>query len=220
MFIDLIENITLLISLCWLHGMIMRYLDGYERLGKVCAGLLFGAVCIAGMKIPLVLTDGIIFDGRTVVLSMAAFFGGPLIGAIAGCMAGLFRLWLGGIGVIPGLLNILMPILMGLAFSYIHRRGWVPFNIGSLLVFGVVLQGLQVLNLALLPVDHFALFLKHALLPLVAVLIPATLLLGLLLRDVQLQRQAREALRQSEAYLRAITEAVPDLSLVLDEDGR
>ena len=220
MFIDLIENITLLIALCWLHGMIMRYLDGYERLGKVCAGLLFGAVCIAGMEIPLVLTDGIIFDGRTVVLSMAAFFGGPLVGAIAGCMAGFFRLWLGGAGLAPGLLNILMPILMGLAFSYIHRRGWVPFNIGSLLVFGVVLQGLQVLNLALLPVDHFALFLEHALLPLVAVLIPATLLLGLLLRDVQLQRQAREALRQSEAYLRAITEAVPDLSLVLDEDGR
>jgi len=90
MFIDLIENLTLLITLCWLHGMTMRYLDGYEQLGKVCAGLLFGAVCIVGMNIPLVLTDGIIFDGRTVVLSMAAFFGGPVVGVIAGGMA-VFR---------------------------------------------------------------------------------------------------------------------------------
>jgi hypothetical protein len=38
MFQDLVENITLLISLCWLQGMIMRYLDGYELLSKVCGG--------------------------------------------------------------------------------------------------------------------------------------------------------------------------------------
>ena len=220
MFIDLIENLTLLITLCWLHGMTMRYLDGYEQLGKVCAGLLFGAVCIVGMNIPLVLTDGIIFDGRTVVLSMAAFFGGPVVGVIAGGMAGLFRLWLGGIGVVPGMLNIVMPVLMGLAFSHMHRRGWVPFNVVSLLIFGVVLQGVQALNLALLPDHLFALFLEHALLPLAAVLVPAMLLLGLMLKDAEQQKLDREALRQSEAYLRAITEAVPDLSMVLDEDGR
>jgi len=220
MLIDLIENITLLITLCWVHGMIMRYLDGRERLGMLCAGLLFGAVCIVGMQSPLVLTEGIIFDGRTAVLSMAAFFGGPLVGAIAGSMAGLFRLLVGGIGVIPGLLNILMPVLMGLGFRYLHRRGWIPFNAGTLLVFSIVLQGLQVLNLALLPAEHFALFLEHALVPLIVVLMPATLLLGLMLKDAQQQKLAREALHQSEAYLRAITEAVPDLALVLDEDGR
>ena len=220
MFKDLIENITLLITLCWLHGMTMRYLDGYKRLGKVCAGLLFGVVCIAGMKTPLVLTDGIIFDGRTVVLSMAAFFGGPVVGVIAGGMAGLFRLWLGGVGVVPGLLNILMPILMGLTFSHMHRRGWVPFNPGSLLIFGIALQGMQVLNLALLPAHFFALFLEHALLPIAVVLIPATLLLALMLKDAEQQKLDREALRQSEAYLRAIVDAMPDLSLVLNEDGR
>ncbi len=220
MLLDLVENITLLITLCWLHGMIMRYLDESERLGKVFAGLLFGAVCIVGMEIPLVLTEGIIFDGRTAVLSMASFFGGPLVGAIAGSMAGLFRLWIGGIGVTPGLLNILVPVLMGLGFRHIHRRGWVPFNAVTLLIFSIVLQGFQVLNLALLPAEHFALFLEHALVPLITVLIPATLLLGLMLKDTRQQALARENLRQNEAYLRAIIEAVPDLSLVLDEDGR
>lgn len=219
MLLDLVENITLLITLCWLHGMIMRYLDESERLGKVFAGLLFGAVCIVGMEIPLVLTEGIIFDGRTAVLSMASFFGGPLVGAIAGSMAGLFRLWIGGIGVTPGLLNILVPVLMGLGFRHIHRRGWVPFNAVTLLIFSIVLQGFQVLNLALLPAEHFALFLEHALVPLITVLIPATLLLGLMLKDTRQQALARENLRQNEAYLRAIIEAVPDLSLVLDEDG-
>ena len=220
MFLELIENITLLVTLCWMQGLITRYLEGNERLGTICSGLLFGAVCIVGMTHPLVLVEGLIFDGRTVVLSMAAFFGGPVVGAIAGGMAGLFRLWLGGVGTFPGLLNIAMPVLMGLAFRHLHRRGQVPFNAGSLLIFGLLLQGLQVLILTLLPSESFALVMEHALLPLVVVLLPATLLLGFLLQDAHQQALARETLRQNEAYLRALTEAVPDLSLVLDEDGR
>ncbi len=142
MLLDLIENIALLITLCWLHGMIMRYLDGRERLGKIVAGILFGAVCIVAMQIPLVLVEGLIFDGRTVVLSMAAFIGGPLVGIIAGSMAGLFRLGIGGVGALPGLLNILMPVLLGLAFGYLHRQRRVPFNAVSLLVFGIIVHGL------------------------------------------------------------------------------
>src|SRR5690606_16109391 len=115
---------------------------------------------------------------------------------------------------------VLMPVLMGLAFHYLHQQRRVPINTGSLLIFGVMVQGLQLLNLTLLPDDHFALFLEHALWPLLVVLLPSTLLLGLLLKDAHQQKIGREALRESEAYLRAITEAVPDLTLVLDEDGR
>jgi len=219
MFLDLVENLTLLIALCWLHAMIMRYLDGYELPGKVCSGVLFGAVCIVGMMIPLELADGLIFDGRTVVLSMAAFFGGPLVAGIAGVMAGLFRLSLGGGGLMPGLLNVAMPVLMGLLFRHLYRRHRIPFNVLSLLIFSAGMHLLEVLILALLPADNYALFLEHALVPLLAVLIPAAVLLGLLLEDVEQQRQARNALRQSEAYLKAVTDAVPDVFMVLDEQG-
>lgn len=72
MLIDLVENATLLISLCWLHGMITRYLDENTLPGKLAAGSLFGIVCVAGMLMPLTLAEGLIFDGRTVVLSMAS----------------------------------------------------------------------------------------------------------------------------------------------------
>lgn len=220
MLLDLIQNIALLITLCWLHGMIMRYLGSHERLGKICGGILFGAVAIVAMQTPLVLVEGLIFDGRTVVLSMAAFFGGPLVGVIAGSMAGLFRLWIGGVGVVPGLLNILMPVLMGLGFRYLHRAGRVPVNAVSLLIFGTLVHLLTILNLTLLPASYFALVVEHALVPLSAVMPPAMVLLGLILNDIHQQKLDREALRHSEAYLRAITEAVPDLSLVLDENGR
>ena len=220
MILELVKNVTLMITLCWMHGMLMRFLEGRRLLGDISAGILFGLVCVIGMAMPMTLDDGLIFDGRTVVLSMAAFFGGPLVAVLSGVIAALFRWWLGGVGVMPGVLNVLMPLLMGLLYRHLHRRGWLPFNVFALLVFAVLLQALQVLNLTLLPAEHFADFLQVGLLPVVTVLLPSTLMMGLLLRDIEQQKVAREALRQSEAQLRAINEAVPDLSLVLDEDGR
>lgn len=220
MFVDLVENLALLVTLCWLHGTIMRYVKGHELFGKICAGFLYGFVCIVGMMNPLVLGNGLIFDGRSVVLSMSALFGGPWVGAIAGAIAGLYRFWIGGVGVVPGVLSVLMTVLMGLFFHYLHQHRRVPINAISLLIFGGMVQVLQILIFTLLPREQFALFLDHALWPMLVVLLPSTLVLGLLLRDVHQQKIDRDSLHESEAYLRAITEAVPDLAVVLDEDGR
>lgn len=220
MVLELLKNVILLIALCWVHGLITRYVDERSPLGKGLSGVLFGGICILGMMAPMTLADGLIFDGRTAVLSMAAFFGGTQVGLIAGAIAGAYRALLGGVGMLPGLLNVLMPVLMGLLYRRLYRRGWVSFNLPSLLLFAIAVQVLQVLNLTLLPAEKFALFIQNAVWVLFVLLVPLTLFLGLLLKDARMQRRDRQALLQSEAQLRAITEAVPDLSLVMDEDGR
>lgn len=220
MLLELINNAILLIMLCWMHGLMTRYLDENLISGKLLSGVLFGAACVIGMAFPFTLEQGLIFDARTVVLSMAAFFGGPLVGLIAGAIAAVYRLWLGGVGAMPGLLNILMPVLMGLAYRRLHMTGRVPFSVLSLLIFAGLVQCLQFAILTLLPSEQFAASWQYAVWPLFLVLTPATVVLGYLLKDIRRQKRDREALRQSEAQLRAITEAVPDLSMVLDEDGR
>ena len=47
----------------------------------------------------------------------------------------------------------------------------------------------------------------------------STLLLGLILRNIHQQKNDRDALCESEAYLRATTEAIPDITLLIDEKG-
>lgn len=220
MVLELLKNVILLIALCWVHGLITRYVDERSPLGKGLSGVLFGGICVLGMMVPMTLADGLIFDGRTAVLSMAAFFGGAQVGLIAGAIAGAYRAWIGGVGMLPGLLNVLMPVLMGLLYRRLYRRGRVAFNLPTLLLFAIAVQVLQVLNLTLLPAQKFALFMQDAVWVLFVLLVPLTLFLGLLLKDAHVQRRDRLALLQSEAQLRAITEAVPDLSLVMDEDGR
>ena len=58
----------------------------------------FGVICVIGMMAPIEVTPGVIFDARSVVLSMSGLFGGPEIGGIAAVIAGACQAWLGGGG--------------------------------------------------------------------------------------------------------------------------
>jgi len=166
------------------------------------------------------LQQGLIFDARTAVLSMAGLFGGPLVAAVAALMAGGYRFWLGGSGVWVGLANVLMPVLLGLAYRYWHQRGKVQTGPWQLLAFGLLVHVLTVLLLTLLPAAQASLSLRQVAVPMLLVLPLATLILGLLLRDIEYRLHTERALAQSEARMGAITRAIPDLLLVLDEDGR
>ena len=73
MVLELLKNVILLIALCWVHGLITRYVDERSPLGKGLSGVLFGGICILGMMAPMTLADGLIFDGRTAVLAWPPF---------------------------------------------------------------------------------------------------------------------------------------------------
>ena len=98
MFIELVKGVALLLALCFLHGFNMRLWRRHPLTGQVFSGILFGTICVVGMLTPVALMPGVIFDARSVVLSMAGLFGGPLVACIAAAMAATGRLWLGGAG--------------------------------------------------------------------------------------------------------------------------
>ncbi|MCQ4295203.1 EAL domain-containing protein [Pseudomonas stutzeri] len=217
-----VENAVMLLALCWLLAFTTR---SWNRSGqasaKLLAGLWFGSACIFGMLNTSVGQTGIILDARTVVLSMAGLFGGPLVAGIAGTLAGGYRLWMGGPGVVPGLANILLPILLGLTYRCAFRKRLLGIGFWQLLGFGLLLH-LAVLGIValLLPSPRGAAAVREIALPVLLALPLATAILGVLLNDLLERDRVEQALRFSEARLRAITQAIPDLLLVLDEDGR
>lgn len=220
MILDFIQGAALLLALCWLQTINRRLWTDHCVMAPLLSGLLFGTTCVVGMLTPIVLKQGLIFDARTAVLSMAGLFGGPLVAAVAALMAGGYRFWLGGSGVWVGLANVLMPVLLGLAYRYWHQRGKVQTGPWQLLAFGLLVHVLTVLLLTLLPAAQASLSLRQVAVPMLLVLPLATLILGLLLRDIEYRLHTERALAQSEARMGAITRAIPDLLLVLDEDGR
>ena len=216
-----VENATVLLALCWLLSFTARrWGQRHQRLEQCIAGLWFGGACIVGMLMPIAAQSGIIFDARTVVLSMAALFGGPLVAGIAGLLTAIYRVWLGGAGVWVGLLNIILPIGLGLAYRHVHRRGQLAVGFWQLLVFGLLLHAGVVASLFVLPAPFVVPTLSQVALPMLLVLPSAVALLGLLLADMLNRAQIERAMHLSEARLRAIAQAMPDLLLVIDEDGR
>ena len=95
----------------------MRCLAASPRLARIASGVIFGAVCLIGMMIPIQLAPGVIVDGRSVLLSMAGLFGGPVTGLIAGAIAGAYRVWLGGSGMVIGTTVIALGVALGFAFG-------------------------------------------------------------------------------------------------------
>ena len=89
MILELIQTVALLLALSLLHGFSTRTLAARPRLAELASGLIFGSVCLVGMMVPINLAPGVIVDGRSVLLSMAALFGGPVTGLVAGAMASI-----------------------------------------------------------------------------------------------------------------------------------
>ena len=82
-----VENAVMLLALCWLLAFTTRSWNRSGQLSaQLLAGLWFGSACIIGMLITSVGHTGIILDARTVVLSIAGLFGGPLVATIAGTL--------------------------------------------------------------------------------------------------------------------------------------
>lgn len=211
----------MLLALCWLLAFTTRSWNrSGQRSAQLLAGLWFGSACIIGMLMTSTGQTGIILDARTVVLSMAGLFGGPLVAAIAGTLAGAYRLWLGGPGVVPGIANILLPIAFGLTYGCAYRKRLLGIGFWQLLGFGLATH-LVVLGLIamLLPNPLGAAAVKEIALPMLLALPLATAVLGVLLKDLLERDKIEQALRSSEARLRAIGQAIPDPLLVVDEDG-
>ena len=112
--VSLVNNIALLIALTQIHGLLMRRILQEGRINRftsiVLPGLLYGCVVIVGIETPVVVRPGLIFDGRSVVLSLAAVFAGPWAGGIAALMSALYRWQLGGPGALMGVAVIVESI--------------------------------------------------------------------------------------------------------------
>ncbi|WP_414988206.1 EAL domain-containing protein [Acidovorax sp.] len=220
MYIELVKGVALLLALCYLYGFNVRYWQGRSLVRQVFSGLIFGGICVVGMLAPAVIAPGVFIDPRSVVLGMAGLFGGPVVAAIAAAMALATRLWLGGAGAATSAQVILMCTLAGLAYRQARARGLLDVGPGTLAVFGLLLHVGMLGLLQWLPADVVRHINQNVAWPMLVTFTIATVLLGLLLRGVEQRLETDRALRRTAARLHAITQAIPDLLLVIDDEGR
>ncbi|WP_075292908.1 diguanylate cyclase [Pararhizobium arenae] len=175
-------------------------------------GLTLGLAATASMMLAVPFDVGVIFDLRLAIIESAAVFGGPGPALVAAMMAAGFRIYLGGAGVIPGLIAIAIVLLIGTSLWFLAGRKPLS-QAPSILSAALLLGALSIAVLGLLPQADFQRAIDQVGVPILVLNFAATAAIGFSLayfRRFTLERDILHA---------ALTQA-PDYHYVKDLEHR
>ncbi|RME63000.1 MAG: PAS domain S-box protein, partial [Caldilineae bacterium] len=151
MFEELIQNIAMLVTLAVALQLLAQGILRTSTRYPLTAGALFGLAAVFGMWQPFHFAPGIIYDGRSIVLSLAGAFGGPLTACVAALIASVYRLYLGGAGAPVGIAVIWEAALLGSVLYHLRRQDGRWEHPVCLLAFGVLVHSIMLALQLLLP---------------------------------------------------------------------
>lgn len=218
--VEIIYNLALLIAI----SIIAVFIDGrwphIKKRGALLQGLMFGLAAIIGMMQPFNYAPGIIFDGRTVLLSICALFFGPISAIIAASTAFAYRLYIGGSGIAMGLSTIVLSALIGTLFYYYLKIKKQKITSINLLLLGLMVHLAMIFLMLLLPsslrLDTF----KTIGATIIIVFPLATILIGKILSDQRDRSFLTHELKHRELQYRLLVENQSDLIVKVDHEGK
>ncbi|AEV29601.1 PAS domain S-box/diguanylate cyclase (GGDEF) domain-containing protein [Sphaerochaeta pleomorpha str. Grapes] len=130
MIIALINNMALLLSLSVVYA--TYPFKEYQTLRdhSVIIGFIIGFAGILIMINPVVLSSGIVFDSRSILICVTAMAFGAVPTLISVAMMAVYRVWIGGAGMISGLSTIVLSACIGslwhmFRYKYVYLK--TPF---------------------------------------------------------------------------------------------
>ncbi len=216
--IDLIYNLALLVALSVLSGFVGHRWKNRRR-EALLQGLVFGGTAVIGMLHPTVLGPGLIFDGRSVVISLCGLFFGPAAVSVAGLMALICRVVQGGIGARMGVVVIVASALLGVIFHNRRTRQGAEVSNWQLLLFGVLVQLAMFASAFTLPTTAALSVLQQIALPVLLTYPVATVLIGKVLSDQIARSRFVDALWESREEVRTTLYSIGDAVITTDKEG-
>lgn len=151
--IALINNAALLLSLSIIYEIRHIFRIKNNTLSKLVNGVLIGLIGIATMSLSFVLTPGLIFDTRSVLISVAALTFGAIPGIVAAATTIVYRLAIGGDGTLMGVMVILSSCVLGLVWRRYVGVKKSKFRFLKLYLFGICVHVAMLACTMLLPAE-------------------------------------------------------------------
>lgn len=119
---DLIRNALLLFALVFLYGALNVKPNQKNIIKSIILGLVIGGFVILVMLNPWVMAQGLIFDTRSVLMSVTAAFFSPLTTLVAAVVGITYRIILGGTGVYAGVGSIVVSVIIGSLWHFFRYQ--------------------------------------------------------------------------------------------------
>ncbi|MCX8125079.1 MAG: PAS domain S-box protein [Spirochaetes bacterium] len=211
MLLTLIHNITLLIALSVIWGPVVVLRKNYPNIYRVFSGLLFGFSAIAAMATPFVFEEGIIYDGRSVVIALSGLYGGGIASLVASCIAGTYRIILGGPGVYAGVASILVSALAGLIVRRIYNNTPTTIPLYNIISFAIITHVLVLLCQLLLPWPKGITVIIKIGLPYIITLSTGLVAIALIFNIMESRALALQKLQASADFLQDVLSITPSV---------
>lgn len=212
-FIALVANASMLLGLSVIHDVLALRQTRHPTLRNINMGLLLGLIGLAVMLNPFKLAEGIVFDTRTILLSITGLFFGFIPTLTAVLITGIYRLSMGGGGVYMGVLTIVSSASLGLLWRHLHQKNRWRYSFKELYMLGLFTHICMVALMFTLPATSQKNVFHNIALPVLIIYPFGTVILGML-HAVHVRRmEAEETLKQSEELFNSIANSSPPMWL-------
>ena len=215
----LLQNASLLITLSFFYPIIQWYRPQKEVYFQLITGFWFGIVAVAAMIMSYEYRPGTIFDGRSVVLTLAGFWGGGYSALVSVVIASVYRVYHGGEGVWTGLATILLCSVTGLVSREIFRDRLKKLKLVTLWLIGLVSHIFMLASQMLLP-NHPLVVLKTVWFPVVIILPVAFVIIARLFQTTGRYIDKNREIIDAEELYRTTLLSIGDAVICTDEKGR
>ncbi|MGM0622140.1 MAG: LytS/YhcK type 5TM receptor domain-containing protein, partial [Bacteroidota bacterium] len=219
MAITFIQNAALLVTLSVFYGLITWYRPKEKIYFQALTGFWFGIVSIAAMMMPFEYMPGAIYDGRSVILTLAGLFGGGVTTLVSVIIAGAFRAYLGGAGIWAGLVTIALCGVTGLFFRRIFRNKLNKLSLLVLLLIGIVSHVVMLASQLLLPGQTAFQVISRIWLPVMLVFPLTFTIISKLFQIINLHIRNEKDLRVAEELYRTTLFSIGDAVIVTSISG-
>jgi len=206
-FIALISNVALLLAMVLVYDIARtRPLRLGPRASLIFTGVDLGVIGLAVMLTPWTYAPGIVFDTRSVLVCISGLFFGPVPTFVVMLMTSALRVYQGGAATVTGVSVIWASGLLGLLWRSRLKRPLRSLTVRELLGLGYAVHITMLALMFLLPWETALNVMEHIALPVLTVYPAGTVALGILMVNRLQQEATTDAVRESEAQFRALSE--------------
>ncbi len=219
-FVGLIYNASLLlVMISVFHLVVSRTKKIHPHLWQVWVGILLSVIGLAIIESNWEILPGVIFDTRTVLLSSAGLFFGFIPTLITMLVTSVYRIIIGGDGMIAGVAEIVIAGTIGLIWRHFRIKKLFELSWVEIYLFGLLIHAIDLALIILLPLEIRQEIFSKIWFPIMVIDPLATMILGLLLSARLKAALTSKELFEREQKARALFDLSFEFIGLLTPDG-